>query len=175
MVGSEAFPDGMYDAPGLDHGQTWASGVSSLLHRMRRQGTAVIVLADTPNLAFDPVDCLTDPDASLASCVGTPHEGLSAANAATHELARDAGAAYLDTVSLVCVRDRCPIVVDRTVTFWDAGHVSPAWSAELADDFTRLYRAALTALDDGSAVALRSMAANQLRRIRPLGPRMMSQ
>jgi hypothetical protein len=141
MVGSETNPDGMYAAPGLDRDQTWASGVSSFLDHMGRQGAAVIVLADTPNLAFDPVDCLTDPDANLASCVGIPHEGLSAANAATRGLASDAGAAYLDTVSLVCVRGRCPTVVDRTVTFWDSGHVAPAWSAELADDFTRLYRA----------------------------------
>jgi SGNH domain (fused to AT3 domains) len=108
----------------------------------------VIVLADTPDLAFDPVDCLTDPDSRLGDCVGTPHQGLAAANAITRDVSREAGAGYIDTVALLCRHGRCPTVVDQTMTFMDYSHVSPAWSASLADDFGRLYREALAGLKD---------------------------
>ena len=50
---------------------------------------------------------------------------------------------FVDTLDLLCVHDRCPLVVDRTLTFWDYSHVSPAWSAALADDLELQLRRAL--------------------------------
>ena len=106
------------------------------------------MLADTPDLAFDPVDCLTDPDSTLDSCVGAPHAGLAKANAATRETAGKLEVAFMDTPALLCLRGRCPLVVDRTMTFMDYSHVSAAWSAALTDEFARLYRMAVTDLQD---------------------------
>jgi peptidoglycan/LPS O-acetylase OafA/YrhL len=142
LVGSEATSGRLRPAPGLDLEETWAAGVSSLLDRLVGEGARVVVLGDTPDLAFDPVACLTDPDSTLRSCIGTPHEGLAAANATTRGLAQKAGAGYVDTVGLLCARGRCPLVVDRTMTFWDYAHVSAAWAAALSDDFERLFAAA---------------------------------
>ena len=60
------------------------------------------------------------------------------------------GAGYVDTVDLLCVGGRCPLVVDRTMTFMDYSHVSPAWSAALAGDLDRRYVQALRALRHAS-------------------------
>jgi hypothetical protein len=146
IVGSEATPDRLRPLPGLTTAQTWASGVQQLVERMQRVGARVVVLADTPNLAFDPEECLTSPGSTLKACVGRPHEGLLEANAVTKRTAVDAGGAYLDVVSLVCRRGRCPLVVDRTMTFMDYSHVSAAWAEALADDLGRMYDRALRRL-----------------------------
>ena len=126
VVGSEATSDRMYPSPGLSLDQTWAAGVSNLLDRLQLQGARVVLLADTPDFSFDPVDCLTDPDSNLGSCVGTPHQGLAEANAATRHVAADLGAGFMDTLTLLCRQGRCPLVVDRTMTFMDYSHVSAA-------------------------------------------------
>lgn len=111
-----------------------------MLGRLRHDGARVVVLGDTPDLAFDPVDCLTAPHSRLEDCVGVPHEGLAAANATTRDVALRSGAIYVDTVALLCLHGRCPTVVDQTMTFMDYAHVAPAWAAALADDLTAAYR-----------------------------------
>ena len=148
IVGSEATSYRLRPAAGLTLEQTWSSGVTGLLERLRGQGARVVVLADTPDFAFDPVDCLTAPGSTLDSCVGAPHAGLAEANAATRETADRLGVAFMDTPALLCLHGRCPLVVDRTMTFMDYSHVSAAWSAALADEFARLYRMAVTDLED---------------------------
>ena len=140
VVGSEATSYRMRPTPGLDLHRTWASGVASLLRRLRHDGARVVVLGDTPDLAFDPVDCLTAPHSRLKDCVGAPHKGLAAANATTRDVALRSGAGYVDTVALLCLHGRCPTVVDQTMTFMDYAHVAPAWSAALADDLAAAYR-----------------------------------
>jgi len=147
-VGSEATSYRMRTAPGLDLHDTWAAGVASTLVRLRRDGAHVVVLADTPDLTFDPVDCLTAPRSRLADCIGSPHPGLAAANATTREVALGEDDGFLDTVSLLCLRDRCPTVVDQTMTYWNYVHVAPAWSAALAEEFRQRYR---TQLDAGAS------------------------
>ena len=161
IVGSEATSDRLRTRPGLDLHETWAAGVASLVNRLRQQGPRVMVMPDTPDLAFDPVDCLTAPDSRLGDCVGAPHEGLAAANAITRDVATQGGAGFLDTVSLLCLHGRCPTVVDNTMTFMDYAHVDAAWSAALVGDFDRLYRGLATGAGHvGQQGVLRSFASS---------------
>ena len=146
IVGSEATSYRLRSTPGLTLEQTWGQGVAELLNHLNDLGARVVVLADTPDLAFDPEDCLTQPGSTLESCVGAPHDGLAVANATTRQVTEQTGTGFLDTVSLLCLRGRCPLVIDRTMTFWDYSHVSPAWSEGLAHDFGRLYGDALDEL-----------------------------
>lgn len=139
IVGSEATSSRMRAAPGLDLSQTWAAGVTSVVQRLQRDRSQVILMADTPDLPFDPVDCLTAPHSRLENCVGAPHQGLDAANASTRTVASQTGAGFINTLVLICDHQRCPTVVDQTMTFVDYSHVSPEWSAAVADDFIRLY------------------------------------
>lgn len=148
VVSSEATSYRLRPDSGYNLAETWATGVENTLARLRRSGAPVVVLADTPDLAFDPVDCLTQPGARLDDCVGAPHEGLTAANEITRAAAARSGVGYVDTVGLLCVHGRCPLVVDRTMTFMDYAHVSAAWSVALADDLERLYSRAINGLDD---------------------------
>lgn len=148
VIASEATSHRRRTSPGLDLAETWAEGVKGTLQQLEPLGSRIVVLADTPDLDFDPVDCLTAPNARLHDCIGVPHHGLEAANVITRSAATATGAGYIDTVDLLCVDGRCPLVVDRTMTFMDYSHVSAAWSAALADDFERLY---VTALPGGSS------------------------
>ena len=143
VVASEATSTRNRTAPGLGLDATWTGAVDSTLRRLTSLDARVVVLSDTPDLDFDPVDCLTAPGSRLDDCVGSPHAGLEAANGLTRRVALDRGAGFVDTLDLLCVHDRCPLVVDRTLTFWDYSHVSPAWSAALADDLELQLRRAL--------------------------------
>ena len=135
VIASEATSDRLRPAPGASLDATWASGVASTLRRLDGLGARVALVSDTPDFAFDPVECLTAPGSRLDDCVGTVHDGLETANALTRRVALEHGVGFVDAVDLLCVRSRCPLVVDRTMTFWDYSHVSPAWAAALADDF----------------------------------------
>lgn len=150
VIASEAMSRRLRTAAGLALDTTWARGVESTLRRLTGLDARVVVVADTPDLAFDPVDCLTAPGSRLGDCVGAPHAGLETANALTRRVALDGGAGFVDVLELLCVRGRCPLVVDRTMTFWDYSHVSPMWSAALAGDFETLYRQALRELRQAS-------------------------
>ena len=150
VIASEATSTRLRPAPGVSMDATWTGAVENTLHRLAGWGARIVVVADTPDLDFDPVDCLTAPGSRLDDCVGGPHTGLDAANALTRRVALDQRAGFVDALELLCVRGRCPLVVDRTMTFWDYSHVSPAWAAALAGDFETLYRRALRELPQTS-------------------------
>lgn len=158
IVGSEAMSPRMRAAPGRDLSETWVDGVSGLVDHLRGDGARVVVLADTPDLSFDPVDCLTSPHSRLQDCIGAPHPGLADANRTTRTAAEEAGAGYVDTVALLCLDGRCPMVVEDTVTYWDYAHVSPEWAAALAPYVTRLVDAQLAGLTASPTTGVRADA-----------------
>jgi hypothetical protein len=90
--------------------------------------------------------------------VGAPHDGLAAANTLTMRTAARSHVGFIDTVGLLCLRDRCPTVVDDTMTFMDYAHVAPAWAAALSDDFTRLYRSQVGGRPVTGAAPIRAAA-----------------
>src|SRR5205085_6311101 len=81
----------------------------------------------------DPGDCLTEPDATMASCTfrGDPSSRL--ADDVTAAAAAEAGVPFADVAPLSCsVRGFCPLVVGRTVVYQDDDHLTMTWVRQLA-------------------------------------------
>jgi peptidoglycan/LPS O-acetylase OafA/YrhL len=118
--------------------QVWAAAVRGEVDRVQEPGAEVIVLSDVTELGQDPGDCLSDTGSDMASCVFDETERSMSANAMFERAARAAGARYADLTRLVCRHGRCPMVVDRTVTYRDNDHVSVTWARAVAADLGRI-------------------------------------
>ena len=62
------------------------------------------------------------------SCVTTENPRVEVANVVLRRAAARTGTNYVDVTTLVCVRGRCPVVVDHTATYADTDHVSVTWA-----------------------------------------------
>jgi peptidoglycan/LPS O-acetylase OafA/YrhL len=129
---------GVHPPANQSAGEAWSAGVSTSLRRLSALAPRVLVMSDVATLDFQPGDCLTDPDSTLASCVGREHSVVHRANRITRRAARPLGVRFVDTTGLVCLRNRCPVVVDHVVVFRDASHLSVTWMKRIAPDLGRL-------------------------------------
>lgn len=122
-------------ADSVDRPAVWAVEVARTVRTLRELGATVVTIADIPVAPFEPEDCLTDPDSTLGGCLVLPTGGAAAANAQTELHGGAEGAGHVDATPLICVRDRCPLVVGRSVNYSDATHLSVTWVRRIADQF----------------------------------------
>jgi SGNH domain (fused to AT3 domains) len=107
----------------------WKTGVESGVRRLLRSGArSVKVLSDLPEVAQDPGGCLREPGVTMASCMSSPGSRVTRGNEVVRDAARAGGAAYVNVMPLVCLRDLCPAVVGRIVTFRDDDHITITWA-----------------------------------------------
>jgi hypothetical protein len=97
----------------------------------------VVLLAETPFLNFDPVDCLADPevencDPPTVAVVDREYADIEADAAAA------AGATLLTANDLLCPGATCPVVAGDTVVFRDQHHVTATYMAKLAEPISNL-------------------------------------
>jgi len=76
----------------------------------------------------------------MSSCVGHRHTVVHRANRISRRAAQPLGARFVDLTGLVCLRYRCPLIVDDVVTFRDASHLSVTWVKKAAPDLGRLLK-----------------------------------
>ena len=124
--------------PGQSFAEMWTNGVSSAVRHMRRLTPEVKVISDITNLDFSPEDCITDPDSTMSSCRAPEQKITQVGNSITRRASERLGADFVDVTGLVCLRRRCPIIVDHIVTFHDAGHLSETWTNAVTDEFGHL-------------------------------------
>jgi hypothetical protein len=118
--------------------EAWRRGVDSTVRRLGGLAPEVLVLGDVLRVDADPEDCLTEPDATMASCtlVGSSRSALS--NQVTSRAAAEAGARFVGVQDLSCTRDRrCPLSVGHTVVYRDDDHLTMTWAREVAPDLGR--------------------------------------
>lgn len=109
----------------------------SAVERLRPLTHEIKVISDITNLEFSPADCVTAPDSKTSSCVTREQQVTRTGNAVTRSAAERLGADFVDVTGLVCVRGRCPLVVDRIVTYHDPAHLSLTWSMAVGDELGR--------------------------------------
>ena len=124
--------------PGQSFGEMWTKGVSSAVRHMRRLTPEVKVISDITNLDFSPDDCITDPDSTMSSCLAREQKITQIGNSITRRASERLGADFVDVTGLVCLRRRCPIIVDHIVTYHDPGHLSETWTNAISDEFGHL-------------------------------------
>ncbi len=121
--------------------------VGALGTAMKRVSASVIVVGDPPGQKRDPTDCLLAPRATMATCTNEATRVQLATNRAIAAHAREQGIGFVDTLGWFCghprgssTRHLCPLVVNRTVTCVDRGHISRTYGLELEPVFRVAFR-----------------------------------
>jgi hypothetical protein len=114
---------------------------------MRRASASVIVVGDPVSQRRDPTDCLLARGATMKTCTSRQQRSQAHADGAIAANARRASVGFVDARGWLCARARtwghgylCPLVVNRTITFLDRGHISKTYALELAQPFRSAFR-----------------------------------
>jgi peptidoglycan/LPS O-acetylase OafA/YrhL len=121
--------------------------VGVLSAAMQRASASVMVVGDPVSQRRDPTDCLLAAGATMKTCTSRQQRSQARADAAIASSARQAGVGFLDARGWLCAAARtwrhgylCPLVVNRTITFVDHGHISKTYALELAQPFRSAFR-----------------------------------
>jgi peptidoglycan/LPS O-acetylase OafA/YrhL len=121
--------------------------VAALSTAMKRASASVIVVGDEPNQTRDPIDCLLAPRATMKTCTVQGTAVQLRTEAAVESNASRSGVGFIDTRPWFCAHPSgsptgylCPLVVNRTITSIDRGHISKTYALELAQPFRAAFR-----------------------------------
>lgn len=119
--------------------------VDALSVAVHKSSGKVIVVGDAPGQRREPVDCLLARGATMKTCTSRPPPAALSATAAIGSKARARGIGFIDTEGWFCARGSrkqllCPLVVDRTITYFDRGHVAQTYALRLASTFGTAFR-----------------------------------
>jgi SGNH domain (fused to AT3 domains) len=124
--------------------------LSRLLGRHRQR---VILLGDAPSQQRDPLECLPAPGATLAECTTTGRPVQARVEAQIAANARRAEVGYIEARPWFCAHPGgssrawlCPMVVGRTITYVDRGHVTQTYVRKLTPLLRRAFARALARL-----------------------------
>ena len=117
---------------------------------MRRSSASVIILGDPASQRRDPTDCLLARDATMKTCTSRQKASQAQTDAAIAANARRAGVGFINSRGWFCAHARtwghgylCPMVINRTITNVDRGHISRTYGLELAQPFRKAFRVEL--------------------------------
>jgi peptidoglycan/LPS O-acetylase OafA/YrhL len=124
--------------------------VAALSTAMRPHSRSVIVVDDPPGQRRDPTDCVLDPRSNMKTCSRFQTRTQQETSSAIRANARRQRAGFLETRGLFCAltqppgaRFLCPLVINKTITYIDRGHVSRTYALELAQPFRARFRVQL--------------------------------
>jgi peptidoglycan/LPS O-acetylase OafA/YrhL len=115
----------------------WQEQLTQLLRTLDKRADRVVLLAETPFLNYDPIDCLADDD--ISNCDPPANIVIDGDYAALEAAAADdAGVTVLSANELLCPGTTCPVVADDIVVFRDAHHVTASFMEHLAEPIGNL-------------------------------------
>src|ERR671934_279050 len=124
--------------------------VAQLSAAMQRSSASVIVVGDPISQRRDPVDCLLASGATMKTCTSRQQPSQARPDRTIASNAHRTGVGFVDARGWLCARARtwgqgylCPLVINRTITFVDDGHISKTYALELAPPFRTAFRHAL--------------------------------
>jgi hypothetical protein len=121
--------------------------VAALIGELRRAAASVIVIGDAPHQRRTPAECLLASGSTMRTCTTkAPAVSLRAdERVAAH--ARKGRAGFVDTRGWFCARGSgtnagvlCPMVINRTITWVDRGHISKSYGLQLTESFRAAFR-----------------------------------
>jgi hypothetical protein len=110
---------------GSDGWPALQAGAEGTISRLQAGGARVAVLADTPQIPYDPAECLSAHADHVIRCA-VPREQavepgwIDAERAAAESL----GATFVDVDAWICPTDPCPLVIGRYAVFADTNHIT---------------------------------------------------
>jgi hypothetical protein len=111
----------------------WEAGIKRNIEKFKAAGIKVILLSDVPVANGDPVVCLSNhPDSSLA-CANPVSKAIDTGWLETErKVAHDEGITLVEAQMWVCPTDPCPVIINRTLVYFDPGHMTATFSASLS-------------------------------------------
>ena len=117
----------------VENSRPWASGLRRTLGRLEEIDTAAVVIGDTPRAGMDPPVCLSKHLENVLACTTPRDSAISQKHLALEaEVARAAGATFVDPTRWICVGDPCPTVLGRYLVYRDTNHLSTPFAFSLA-------------------------------------------
>jgi hypothetical protein len=128
-----------------------ATNATSLIASAAKFSRTVIVMGVPPLLAKQPVDCLLHRGATTKTCTTIiPSAETSENDTVIAAYAKKAHVPFVSPLGWFCARPAstspaywCPLVINRTITRLDLGHISQTYAKELAAPFRGAFRRAL--------------------------------
>ncbi|GAA1057854.1 acyltransferase [Agromyces luteolus] len=112
--------------------ERWRAGLERTIAALPPT-SAVVVIADTPDLGFNPATCLSVHLEDASPCAPTRASALDeAARAAEREATERSGAALLDLTDWFCDDRRCPPVSGDVLVYRDSHHVTATFARGMA-------------------------------------------
>ena len=118
------------------HPATAVRAVSALIGRVKRFSATTIVIGDSPHQHRNPVDCLLASAATMRTCSARASLAELQTDASVASSAAKHGVGFVKVTGWFCARASrvavlCPLVVNRTISWIDLGHISETYGLEL--------------------------------------------
>jgi hypothetical protein len=127
--------------------QATRRGVALAISALRPFSASLIVVGDSPHQSRNPADCLLAPHASMKTCTTRAPDAEVRADLAIASTAKIHRVGFVDVRGWFCARGAvarieylCPLVINRTITWIDRGHISQTYGLELAGSFRAAFR-----------------------------------
>jgi hypothetical protein len=120
-------------------------GVSALIRDARRFSATAIVVGDSPHQHRNPVDCLLASGATMRTCASKATLVELQTDTSVARVAAKQKVGFMNVTGWFCGRASsvavlCPLVVNRTISWIDQGHISETYGLELATPFRNAFR-----------------------------------
>ncbi len=101
------------------------AGATRTITTLQSIGARVAVLADTPQVPFDPADCLSANADHVIRCAIPRSQAIDLGwLVAERAAAEGLSATFVDVDAWICPTDPCPMVIGRYAVFADTNHVT---------------------------------------------------
>lgn len=131
VIGTRVLQGNM-TAPKPERLETWRAGVDSTLDDLAPVADRTVVLGDVPGLRLDPIECISDAEATMASCTSRTFPRIADGNAVMRRQARRHDVTYVETSDLACLEQQCTAVAAGRMVYVDQEHLSRTWVRHVA-------------------------------------------
>jgi peptidoglycan/LPS O-acetylase OafA/YrhL len=120
-------------------------GMAKLIGDARRFSASTIVVGDSPHQHRGPVDCLLARGSTMRTCSSRATLVELQTDAAVATAAARQRVGFVNVTGWFCGRASsvtvlCPLVVNKTISWIDHGHISATYGAQLATPFRNAFR-----------------------------------
>jgi peptidoglycan/LPS O-acetylase OafA/YrhL len=129
----------LVDGVVLDGSAGWAAlaaGAGRTIARLQEGGARVAVLGDTPQIPYDPAECLSAHADHVLRCAVPRDQAIEPGWIDLERAAAEShGATFVDVDAWICPSDPCPLVIGRYAVFADTNHITRPFAQGLTARF----------------------------------------
>jgi hypothetical protein len=115
------------------YGPQWMAGLTRTIREIEAAGSRVLVLGPMPLASSDAADCLSQHLIDAVSCTWSLTQAVNVQGAvAEANVARAAGASYVDVAPWLCTPEKCAVIVGNLLVYRDYNHVTTEFASWLA-------------------------------------------